>query len=373
MLHRLRRNADADGATEMSVFSMADFDGHEFVHAFFDRKTRLKGFVAVHSTALGPAFGGCRMWPYADDQGALRDALRLSLGMSLKNAMANLPYGGGKAVIIGDPRHDKTPELFEAFGRIIESLAGRYITAEDVGVDVDDMRAIERSTNYVGGIPQAEGYRGGDPSPRTALGVLQGLKAAVSARLGTDSLTGLTVAVQGAGSVGYELCKLLHEAGARLLVADINAENVARCVDELGATAVDPDGILVAEADVLAPCALGGVLNERTIPELKCSVVAGAANNQLATVADGDRLQARDILYAPDYVINAGGIISVAAERDPDADADRVRARIMAIGERTAEVLQASRRTGTPPHQVADELAREIIREAEAGQGSAAA
>jgi leucine dehydrogenase len=346
----------------MSFFSQPDFDDHESVHAFFDAASGLKCFIAIHSTALGPAWGGCRMWPFGSETDAIRDVLRLSRGMSYKNAMAGLAYGGGKAVIIGDPRHDKSPALFEAFGRAVEQLGGRYITAEDVGTSVEDMQCVARVTRHVGGIPRADGYRGGDPSPMTAFGVYQGMRAAVEVALGRDSLDGLTVAVQGVGHVGYHLCRHLDEAGARLVVADLNRQSVERAVQEFGATPVAPEQILEAEADILAPCALGGVLNARTIPALKVKLVVGAANNQLATAADGERLHGRGIVYAPDYVVNAGGIIAVAAERESDVETAEVMARIERIRERTREVLQIAQESGRPPHEVADELAREIIR-----------
>lgn len=343
------------------IFSSPDFDGHEQVVAFFDAEAGLKGFIAIHSTALGPAFGGCRMWDYPDEAAAVEDALRLSRGMSYKNAIAGLAYGGGKAVIIGDPRADKTPSLFRAFGQAVERLAGRYITAEDVGVSVEDMRAAADVTEWVAGIPQEEGYRGGDPSPVTARGVLSGIRSAVRSRLGRDDLEGLTIAVQGLGSVGYNLCRLLHEAGAWLKVADINADNVARARAEFGADVVAPEAFLAVEADVLAPCALGGILNEASIARIKAPVIAGAANNQLAREEDGARLAARGILYAPDYVINAGGIISVAAERDPTATKEGVMARVDQIGARLDEIFTRSQKSGDPPHRVADEMAREII------------
>jgi leucine dehydrogenase len=350
----------------MTIFSQPDFDGHESVHAAFDADAGLKCFIAIHSTALGPAWGGCRMWPFGSEDDAIRDVLRLSRGMSYKNAMANLAYGGGKAVIIGDPRHDKSPALFEAFGRVVEQLGGRYITAEDVGTSVEDMECVARVTDHVGGIPQAQGYRGGDPSPKTAFGVYQGMRAAVEVALGRDSLAGLTVAVQGVGHVGYHLCRYLSEAGARLVVADLNGQSVERAVQEFGAVAMAPDKILEAEADILAPCALGGVLSARTIPALKVKLVAGAANNQLATGADGERLHGRGIVYAPDYVVNAGGIIAVAAERERDIDQAEVMARIERIHGRTREVLEVATQSGRPPHEVADEIARGIIRGAAA-------
>lgn len=360
----------------MTIFSEADFEAHGSVHAFFDAETGLKCFIAIHSTALGPAWGGCRMWPYASESEAIRDVLRLSRGMSYKNAMAGLAYGGGKAVIIGDPRHDKSPALFEAFGRAVDTLGGRYITAEDVGTSVDDMLAVARATEHVGGIPkspEAGGYHGGDPSPKTAYGVFEGMRAAVEVGLGKQSLSGLTVAVQGVGNVGYNLCRHLHEAGARLMVADLNHENVARAEREFGAKPVPPEEIFTVPADVLAPCALGGILNAKTIPGLSAKVVAGAANNQLATASDGERLHRRGILYAPDYVVNAGGIISVAAEREHDMDSAEVTARIGNIHDRTLELLRVAEKSGCPPHEVADELAREIIRSAKSGKGRVAA
>jgi len=348
------------------IFSQPDFDNHEMVLAFRDEKARLKGFIAVHSTALGPAFGGCRMWPYADETSAIRDVLRLSRGMSYKNAMAGLPYGGGKAVIVADPRSDKSPALFKAFGRAINRLGGAYITAEDVGVTVADMRLVAKVTDHVGGIPQDDGgYRGGDPSPLTALGVFAGIKATAASASGTDNLSGKVVAVQGVGNVGYNLCKLLHEVGARLKVSDISQENVTRAKAEFGAEMIEPASFFETAADIIAPCALGGVLNKQSIPLIQAKIIAGAANNQLATQADGDRLQNRGILYAPDYVINAGGIISVAAERDDSATRQSVLAQIEEIGPRLANIYNHADKTGRPPHEVADELAREMIRAAD--------
>ncbi|MGI9477660.1 MAG: Leu/Phe/Val dehydrogenase [Hyphomicrobiaceae bacterium] len=350
------------------IFGQPDFDNHEMVLAFCDERARLKGFVAVHSTALGAAFGGCRMWPYVDEASAVRDVLRLSQGMSYKNAMAGLPYGGGKAVIMADARDDKSPALFQAFGRAIDRLGGAYITAEDVGISVADMRLVAEVTEHVGGIPQDDGgYRGGDPSPLTAQGVFAGMRATAQAAFGSDSLAGKVVAVQGIGSVGYNLCQLLHDAGAKLKVSDINADNLARAKAELGAEVIDTAAFYETQADILAPCALGGVLSKTSIPQIKATVIAGAANNQLATEADGDRLQDRGILYAPDYVINAGGIISVAAERDDAATQATVAAQIARIGDRLTEIYTHSKTSGRPPHEVADEMAREIIRAARDG------
>ena len=351
------------------IFSSPDFDGHEQFVAFCDAAAGLKGFIAIHSTALGPAFGGCRMWAYEDEAAAVADALRLPRGMSYKNAIAGLAYGGGKAVIMGDPHAAERRGLFRAFGRAVDRLAGRYITAEDVGVGVEDMRAAAEETEWVAGIPRECGYRGGDPSPVTARGVMAGLAAAVRHGLGRDSLAGVTVAVQGLGSVGYNLSRLLHEAGAVLKVADINPENVRRVRLEFGAEAVPADEFMSVDVDVLAPCALGGVINEETIGNIMAKVIAGAANNQLACEEDGERLAERGILYAPDYVINAGGIISVAAERDPAATKDAVLAQVDRIGGRLDKIFARSKAQGDAPHRVADEMAREIIREAEAEPG----
>ena len=345
----------------MSIFTSRDFDGHEAVHGFHDRKSGLKGFIAIHSTALGPGFGGCRMWTYESEDDAIADALRLSRGMSYKNALAGLAYGGGKAVIMGDPRKDKTPELFEAFGRAVDRLGGAYVTAEDVGVSVQDMMAASCTTKFVSGISvKTDGFSGGDPSPRTALGVFEGLRAAT--RIGLDrDVEGLTVAVQGLGSVGYNLATLLHDAGAKLIVADLSDDALKRAHRDFGAEVVMPRDILSADADILAPCALGGVLNAKSIPHLKAKVVAGAANNQLATSKDGETLMKHGITYAPDYVINAGGIISVAAEYEGASSEAEVQAQINEIGPRTQSLLEEAKRTGRPAAEIADERARALI------------
>lgn len=346
---------------DMPIFSNPDFDDHEAVHAFFDAGSGLKGFIALHSTALGPGFGGCRMWPYDTEAEALSDALRLSRGMSYKNALAGLAYGGGKAVIIADSKTDKTPELFEAYGRVVESLGGRYLTAEDVGICVEDMQIVARRTAHVSGIGQAGKFAGGDPSPLTAYGVYLGLCAAVRHKLGTETVEGLRVAVQGVGNVGYNLCKHLHENGARLVVADVYEPNVKRAVDEFGAEAVSPDVILFERADVLAPCALGGVINPETISDLQAGVVAGAANNQLATDEDGKALQARGILYAPDYVVNSAGIMAVAAEHEGGISEADLMARVERIYDRTLQIFERADKENAPTSEIADEMAREVI------------
>ena len=345
----------------MSVFDHAEFDNHESLHYIFDERTGLRAIIAVHSTALGPAAGGTRRWVYNNDADALTDVLRLSRGMTYKNAVAGLPLGGGKAVILASDDAPKSPELFRAFGRHVGSLSGRYITAEDVGCSVEDMRYVREETEFVSGLPQVGTDAGGDPSPWTAVGCLEGIEVAVQARLGADSLDGIRVAVQGVGHVGIRLCRLLHEAGAELYISDVNNDNLQATLAEVPATVVAPSELLFADVDVLAPCALGNVLTSSTIPKIKAKVIAGAANNQLSTPVDGLRLAERDILYAPDYVINAGGIITVAAEYFGDASEDDVRADVGRIKDRLKEIFAKARETGRPTHEIADELARSIV------------
>jgi leucine dehydrogenase len=274
----------------MPVFDHREFDQHESLHFVQDPETGLKAIIAIHSTALGPAAGGCRRWQYATDDDAVTDALRLSRGMTYKNAVAGLKYGGGKSVILASDSAPKSPQLFRAFGRAVDQLGGLYITAEDVGCSVEDMRHVNEVTNYVSGLPQSGSDAGGDPSPVTAQGVLLGIEAAVKFRLGADSLEGVRVAVQGVGHVGIHLCRLLHEAGAELTVADVNRDNLRLAREQLPVTVVPPAEILFADVDVLAPCALGNVLSSVTIPKIKAKVIAGAANNQLSTEEDGARL-----------------------------------------------------------------------------------
>lgn len=345
----------------MGVFKHAEFDNHESLHYFHDEKTNLQAIVAVHSTALGPAAGGTRRWVYDSDADALNDVLRLSRGMTYKNAVAGLKFGGGKAVILANGSAPKSAELFRAFGRSVDSLGGKYVTAEDVGCSVDDMRYVREETEFVSGLPQLSGDAGGDPSPWTALGCHQGIEAAVSARLGADSLQGIKVAVQGVGHVGLYLCRLLHEAGAELFISDVNSDNLKMTTDELPATVVPPTELLFADVDVLAPCALGNILTSTTIPKIKAKIVAGAANNQLSTPADGVRLAERGILYAPDYVINAGGIISVAAEYYDEGSEEDVRADVGRIKDRLQNIFNQAKETGRPTHELADELARSIV------------
>ena len=344
----------------MDVFSSPAFDEHEQVHFFYHPDSGLRAIVALHDTTLGPAVGGCRMWPYPTEADAITDVLRLSKGMTFKAAMADLPYGGGKTVIIGDPRRDKSEALFRALGRGIEALGGRYYTGEDVGTSPQDMDWAGEETSYVLG--RTRGGGSGDPSPVTARGVWLGIRAAVAHRLCRHDLAGVRVAIQGLGHVGSNLARLLAADGARLIVADIDPARVARAADELGAAVVDIDAILSAECEVLAPCALGGVLNDDTISRLACQIVAGAANNQLLEDRHGAALHARGILYAPDYVINAGGLINIALELQPGGyDRARALARVETIGTTLAEVFERATRAGLPTHEVADRIARERI------------
>jgi leucine dehydrogenase len=340
------------------VFSNADFDDHEQVIFASDPATGLKAIIAIHSTKLGPAVGGCRILPYPDDRAALTDVLRLSRGMTMKTAMAGLPLGGGKSVIIADPRR-KSPALLQAMGRAIEQLGGRYVTAEDVGTSAADMVEIRKGTSHVMGLPVRAGGSG-DPSPSTALGCFEGIKAALRYKSGRQSVDGVRVAIQGLGHVGFNLARLLAGAGARLIVADIDAATVAKAVSAFGAEAVDPDAIYDCEAKVFAPCALGAVLNDRTLPRLRAGIVAGAANNQLATPAHGLALQQRGILYAPDYVINAGGIIQVGAEITGETKDDAAQ-RIRAIGDTLLTVFRVADAEEISTGDAADRIAMSCI------------
>lgn len=344
-----------------SVWDLPDFDDHEGVHLFRDAASGLTAVIAVHSTHLGPAAGGARFWAYADRQEAVTDALRLSRGMSYKNAMAGLPMGGGKAVIIADRPDAKTPALLAAFGRAIDSLGGRYVTAEDVGMSDADMVAIARETRHVSGLPVASGEAGGDPGPLTALGVYLGIRAAIRRGLGKDSAKGVHVAIQGVGSVGGGVARRLAADGARLTLADVNLARARALADELGADLADSAAIMTVEADVLSPNALGAILTADSIAALKVPVVAGGANNQLATAADGQRIHDRGILYAPDYVINAGGIINVALEYLGQGSRSEVESRIARIPERLESIWDESAATNRPASDVADAMARKLI------------
>lgn len=354
----------------MSVFSHSEFDHHQQVAFFNDRASGLKAIIAVHNTNLGPALGGCRMWPYASDDEALTDVLRLSRGMTYKSALANLQLGGGKAVIIGDPAWDKTDALMHAMGDFIEGLGGRYITAEDSGTSVADILKIGDKTSYVSGVNRVTAH-GGDPSPSTAYGVFVSLREAVYHRLGRSDLKGIKVAIQGLGNVGYRLAKHLREAGAELYVSDIVQTNVDRAVRELNAIAVTGDKIFSLDVDVFAPCALGAAINRHTINQLKASVVAGAANNQLASVEQGHQLHRRGILYAPDYVVNAGGIIDVYYQRKmhqehyglEDYAADSA-SKVEEIGSTLGEIFVRSDSENVPTFVIADRVAEERFTQA---------
>lgn len=325
-----------------------------------DEAAGLDGIIAIHSTARGPAAGGCRLWTYEDPEAAMRDAFRLAEGMSYKNAMARLPLGGGKAVLRRPAGDFDRRALFEAFGEAVEKLDGRYVTAEDVGTGVADMECVARHTRHVAGRTALPGLAGGDPSPWTALGVFEAMKAAVDFRYG-GGLSGVTVAISGVGNVGAGLARLLHGEGAKLVVADIDPLRCARLAEELGAAVVGIDAIAAVEAQVFAPCALGGALDDATVEALTAKVVCGAANNQLAAPHVADLLMERGIAYAPDYVANAGGIINVAAEYLGESESE-VRGRVMAIGPRMRELLDAAAGDGLPPPVVADRMAEELMR-----------
>jgi leucine dehydrogenase len=335
-----------------AVFDHPDFDSHEQVVFAHDPDSGLRAIIAIHDTALGPALGGCRIWDYASHEAALADVLRLSRGMSYKAALAGLPLGGGKAVVITAPGRPKTAAMMRAMGRAVDRLGGRYITAEDVGSSVADMDEVATATAHVAG----RDTDGGDPSPFTARGVFLCLEAAVRHRLSRD-LKGVHVAVKGLGHVGFALAGFLRGAGARLTVADIDAGRVARAREAFGAAAVPVQAIAAVEADAFAPCALGGDLNEKAIPRLRAGIVCGAANNQLAKPEDDVRLMRRGVLYCPDYLVNAGGVISVA-RRPLGLGAAAIEAKIAALPATLLEVLRQSEREGLAPGAVADRIAR---------------
>ncbi|MGH2724275.1 MAG: Glu/Leu/Phe/Val family dehydrogenase [Actinomycetota bacterium] len=332
-------------------------DQYEQVVFFHDPPSGLRAIVAIHSTALGPALGGTRFYPFASEEDALRDVLRLARGMTYKAAAAGLDLGGGKAVIIGDPKRDKSEHLFRAYGRFIESLGGRYITAEDVGTSREDMDVLRRETSWVTGVSKRLGGSG-DPSPVTAYGVYQGLRACAEEALRTSSLEGVRIVVQGVGKVGYHLVKHLAEAGAVLTVADVDVDAVARVVREFGVETTEPDKSHALECDIFAPSALGGVIRDDTLPDLKCAVVAGAANNQLERPEHGEALAEMGILYAPDFVINAGGLINVADELI-GYDRDRAMAKVEGIYRTLREVFLLARTEGITTAAAATRLAEE--------------
>ena len=348
----------------MSVFSHPEYDQHEQVSFHHDAATGLKAIIAVHSTRLGCGLGGCRMFPYASDADALNDVLRLSRGMTYKAALAGLPQGGGKSVILGDSRKDKTPELMLAMGRFVDQFGGKYVVAEDSGTSVADIRTMAEVTRHIGGLADAESLaqgRTGDPSPATAYGTFVGLKAAVKHRLQRDDLKGLKVAIQGVGNVGYRLAKYLHEAGAQLWVTDIHHPSVEKAVNDFGATAVSMEQIFALEVDVFAPCALGAIINDLTVLLIKAPVIAGAANNQLAAAHHGEALMQRGVLYAPDYAINAGGIIEIYHETHGYNETIAT-AHLDRIGTVLTQIFERANAEKKPTQQVADQLAEEFFR-----------
>jgi leucine dehydrogenase len=341
------------------IFDVLQAEDYEQIVFCQDQASGLKAIIAIHDTTLGPALGGLRMWNYASEEEALTDVLRLAKGMTYKNAAAGLNLGGGKAVIIGNAKTDKSEALFRAFGRYVQSLSGRYITAEDVNTSVADMDFIHMETDYVTGVSPAFGSSG-NPSPVTAYGVYRGMKAAAKWKFGSDSLAGKTVAVQGVGNVAYNLCRHLHEEGAHLVVTDINEEALKRAETDFGATVVKPDEIYAVDCDIFAPCALGAIINDKTIPLLKAQIVAGAANNQLAEDRHGDVLEERGILYAPDFVINAGGVINVADELE-GYNRERAMKKVELIYDNMQRVFEIAERDGVPTHVAAEKMAEERI------------
>lgn len=347
----------------MKLFEYMQQHGHEEVVYRVDDEVGLRAIIAIHDTTLGPALGGTRMWPYETEEEALLDVLRLSEGMTYKASVAGLNLGGGKAVIIGDPEHDKSEALFRSYGKFVDSLNGKYITAEDVGTRVEDMVYVNMETSHVTGLPPSHGGSG-DPSPLTAFGVYKGMKACSQAVFNSDSLKELTIAIQGLGKVGYTLAEYLTQEGARVIAADINRELTEEASDELGVEIVAPDEIYSVECDIFAPCALGGILNDDTISVLKAPIIAGAANNQLRDEEHGYELHRRGILYAPDYVINAGGLINVATELGAYG-ASQAWSKTAAIQDTISRIIRRSEQEDIPTHVAANQLARERIEEEE--------
>lgn len=342
------------------LFGLAGDTPHERVVFASDPVTGLQAIVALYSTTRGPAFGGCRYWAYDNQASALHDALRLSQGMALKNALSDLPYGGGKAVMLKHASQTDRSALFRSFGAFVASLDGRYLTAEDVGTTAEDMFAVRETTRFVSGMPR-DGEFGGNPSPQTALGVFVGIEAAVRRVLGKRALESVSVAVQGLGSVGWNLCEQLHAAGATLIVADIDAGKVARAIDLFGATGVSIDAITGVDADVFAPCAMGGSITPTVAANCRFRIVAGGANNQLVSLADGDALHRRDVFYVPDFLINAGGIISCVREYEGNATRDAVIAEVTRIGERVSELYDRALASAQPTARIADAWAKDKL------------
>jgi len=361
-----RSVAPASNPHSADVFEQLAVHRHEQVSYWYEPQSGYRGVIAIHNTALGPALGGTRFWHYVSDAEALNDVLRLSRGMTYKSAVAGLNLGGGKSVIIGDPSIDgkQRDAVFRAHGRHVESLAGRYITAEDVNTSPHDMEAVFAETKQVVGLQG----RSGDPSPVTAYGTFRATQACAKFLWGSEDISGKTVAVQGVGHVGYHVCKHLHEAGAQLIVSDVTAARTKRAADEFGAKVVSRDAIYGVRADVFAPCALGAVINDDTLKVLRAAIVCGAANNQLAEERHGDALQRRGIVYAPDYVANAGGLINVNAEIE-DWTLEQSRRKAGEIYDTVLRVLEIAREQGIPSYRAADRLAEERVKEAERSRG----
>lgn len=344
----------------MSVFSTPDFDQHELVSFCIDEESGLMAIIAIHNTNLGPALGGCRFWNYQNEEAAIKDVLRLSRGMTYKAALANLKLGGGKAVIFGDSKKDKSPQKLWAFGRFVEKLQGYYITAEDVGTSPEDMMEIRKETTHVVGLQKEQGGSG-DPSILTAFGVYHGMKASAHYTLGVNSLKGVRVAIQGLGHVGMCLAEHLYKEGAIISVSDINTDNVQKVVNAFGATPIPPDKILSIPCDILSPCALGGIIDDPFIDAFQGKIIAGAANNQLSTAEHGEKLRQKGILYAPDYVINAGGLINVSYE-GPDYNADRVKEHVAGIRDTLLTILKMADERNISTNAASDHLAEERFR-----------
>lgn len=343
----------------MSLFAHPDFDRHQDVIFRHDEKTGLKAIIAIHNTTLGPALGGCRMFPYQSEAAALSDVLRLSRAMTYKSALAGLSFGGGKAVIIGDPLKYKNRDLLLAMGELVEELGGRYITAEDAGTSVADIAVMAECTRHICGLVPG-GENDGDPSPATAQGVFDGIQAAVRFRYGTD-LQGVRVAVQGVGKVGGHLAAQLAAAGARVFIADTNPHTLKQVAVETGAKVLSLDEIVMADVNVLAPCAMGGAINRGNIDSIKAGIIAGSANNQLADPEIGRALWQRDILYAPDYVINAGGIIAVSLQMQGRADTAIIDRQVAKISATLERIFTRSRQLGKPTSDIANTMAEAVL------------
>lgn len=346
----------------MTLFNNNNFNNHEQVTFCHDHHTNLKAIIAVHNTQLGPAIGGCRVYPYASEEDALTDALRLSRGMTYKSAMANINLGGGKAVIIGDPKQIVSEPLFRVFGRFVDRLNGLYITAEDMGSNTECMAWINQETDHVVGLPTHLGGLG-DPSPVTAYGIFTGMKAALKQLKGQEDLNGIKVAVQGIGHVGYHVCKELYNAGAKLFVSDINEKALKRVADEFKAVIVPTDELYDLDIDIYSPCALGATINDETIPRLKCSIIAGSANNQLKDeMKHGQALKEKNILYTPDYVINAGGLINVYAERNGNGEA-YAKAKTEEIYPTLLKIFQLATEKQIPTSSAANQVAEKRLQD----------